>query len=219
VTASPTKLDLFYDFHCPYCYRAVDWIGGLGGDVVDADYRLFALEQVNRDPDADGWRLWEQPLDYRHYRERQDRRPLAPFLAMANVEAVETADVAARFRLGVFAQRFDEHEDITDTGRLAHVLHQAGGDGHRLKERFEDAAADVAARVRIATDWEDARRDFLVFGVPTLRLEGAPRPYYLRLEQRLTPADGRDFWDRFAGLLDDAPYLLEIKGAERATED
>jgi len=144
---------------------------------------------------------------------------LAPFLAMANVEAVEAPDVAARFRLGVFAQRFDEHEDITDTGRLAHVLHEAGGDGHRLKERFEDAAADVAARVRIATDWEDARRDFLVFGVPTLRLEGAPRPYYLRLEQRLTPADGRAFWDRFAGLLDDAPYLLEIKGAERATED
>ena len=48
---------------------------------------------------------------------------------------------------------------------------------------------------------------------------GASRPYYLRLEQRLTPADGRAFWDRFAGLLDDAPYLLEIKGAERATED
>ncbi len=215
----PTKLDLFYDFHCPYCYRAVDWIGGLGRDVVDAEYRLFALEQVNRDPEADGWRLWEQPLDYRHYRDRQDRRPLAPFLAMTHVEAVESADVAARYRLGVFALRFDEHEDITDIGRLAHVLNEAGGDGHRLKERFDDAAADVAARVRIATDWEDARRDFLVFGVPTLRLEGVTRPYYLRLEQRLTPADGRAFWDRFVGLLVEAPYLLEIKGAERDTQD
>ena len=215
----PTKLDLFYDFHCPYCYRAVDWIGGLGQDVVDAEYRLFALEQVNRDPGADGWRLWEQPLDYRHYRDRQDRRPLAPFLAMTHVEAVESADVAARYRLGVFALRFDEHEDITDIGRLAHALTEAGGDGHRLKERFDDAAADVAARVRIATDWEDARRDFLVFGVPTLRLEGVTRPYYLRLEQRLTPADGRAFWDRFVGLLVEAPYLLEIKGAERDTQD
>ena len=58
-----------------------------------------------------------------------------------------------------------------------------------------------------------------MFGVPTLRLEGVTRPYYLRLEQRLTPADGRAFWDRFVGLLVEAPYLLEIKGAERDTQD
>jgi predicted DsbA family dithiol-disulfide isomerase len=219
VTEGPVELDLFYDFHCPYCYRAVDWLDQLTPDAVEPHHRLFGLEQVNRDPEAEDWRLWEQPLDYRHYRERQDRRPLAPFLAMAHVEAVEPEDVVRRFRLGVFAARFDEAEDITEVGRLAGVLERAGGDRDRFKDRFEDAAADVAARVRISTDWAAARGEFAIFGVPTLRLEGARRPYYLRLEHRLSDDEGRAFWARLRDLVEESPYLLEIKGAERRAAD
>ena len=219
MTEAPVELDVFYDFHCPYCYRAAEWLERLGPDRATPRFRLFALEQVNRDPEAETWRLWEQPLDYRHYRDRQDRRPLAPFLAMVHVEAVEAPDVVRQFRLGVFASRFDEAEDVTDPKRLARILDAAGGDGERLRERFGDAAADVAARVRIASDWAEARAEFAVFGVPTLRLEGARRPYYLRLEQRLTEAEGVEFWDRFRTLVETSPYLLEIKGAERRDDD
>jgi hypothetical protein len=89
VTDGPVEVDVFYDFHCPYCFRAVEWLAALGPDVVQPTFRLFALEQVNRDPEAREWRLWEQPLDYEHYRGRQDRRPLAAFLAMTHVEATE----------------------------------------------------------------------------------------------------------------------------------
>jgi predicted DsbA family dithiol-disulfide isomerase len=219
MTDEAVELDVFYDFHCPYCYRAVEWLDRLTPEVVAPRYRLFALEQVNRDPEADAWRLWEQPLDYRHYRERQDRRPLAPFLAMANVEAVEPPEIIRRFRLGVFAARFDDEEDVTDVGRLARVLDGAGGDGDRLRDRIDDAAADVAARVRIATDWATARGEFAIFGVPTLRLEGARRPFYLRLEQRLTESDGRAFWARFRDLVEESPYLLEVKAADRREPD
>lgn len=219
MTEGPVELDVFYDFHCPYCYRAIEWLDRLTPELVAPRHRLFALEQVNRDPEADDWRLWEQPLDYRHYRERQDRRPLAPFLAIAQVEAVEPAEVVRRFRLAVFAARFDEQEDITDVGRLAKALEASGGDAGRLRDRFEDAAADVAARVRISTDWTAARTEFSIFGVPTLRLEGVRRPFYLRLEQRLTEGDGREFWARFRDLVEESPFLLEIKAAERPEQD
>jgi predicted DsbA family dithiol-disulfide isomerase len=219
VTEAPVELDVFYDFHCPYCYRAVEWLDQLTPELAAPRFRLFALEQVNRDPEGEAWRLWEQPLDYRHYRERQDRRPLAPFLAMAHVEAVESPEVIRRFRLAVFGARFDDQDDITSLGRLTSALDAAGGDGQRLKDRFEDAAADVAARVRISTDWAAARSEFEIFGVPTIRLEGARRPYYLRLEQRLAVAEGREFWARFREIVEESPYLLEIKGADRVDED
>jgi 2-hydroxychromene-2-carboxylate isomerase len=219
VTAGPVELDVFYDFHCPYCYRAVEWLDRLTPAVVQPRFRLFGLEQINRDPEAEDWRLWEQPLDYRHYRERQDRRPLAPFLAMAHVEMLEEASIARRFRLDTFAARFDAQDDITSIDRLADVLAAAGGDGKRLEDRFDDAAADVAARVRISTDWAAARGEFAIFGVPTLIMEGARRPYYLRLEQRLTEPEGREFWDRFRDLVEGSPYLLEIKGADRRDPD
>jgi predicted DsbA family dithiol-disulfide isomerase len=122
VTDGPVEVDVFYDFHCPYCFRAVEWLAALGPDVVQPAFRLFALEQVNRDPEARDWRLWEQPLDYEHYRGRQDRRPLAAFLAMTHVEATEPEDVATRFRIGVFAARFEDGEDITRLSVLERVL-------------------------------------------------------------------------------------------------
>jgi predicted DsbA family dithiol-disulfide isomerase len=117
--------------------------------------------------------------------------------------------------MGVFAARFEDGEDITRLSVLERVLETAGGDARGFRDRYEDPAADVAARVRIASDWEAARGEFAIFGVPTLRIEGVPRPLYLRLEQRLTPVDGRAFWDRFSALTEAAPFLLEIKAAER----
>lgn len=211
MAGAPVELTVWYDYHCPYSYRATEWLVGLGPDRVRSRFRPFPLEQVNRDATAESWRLWEQPLDYVHYRERQDRRPLAAFLATALVEETESAGVVERFRLAVYRARFDDKVDITDVALLVRLAAGAGADGGRLASAMADEAALAAPRAGLATAWSEARSTYAIFGVPTLAPAGE-RPFYLRLERRVEPGrEARDLLDRVLGLRRDAPLVLELK--------
>ena len=208
-----TSIELFMDFHCPYSYRATAWLDGLDPDRVVVRHRLFGLEQINRDASASDWRLWEQPLDYLHYRERQDRRPLAAFLAMAIFEATETAEVAGRFRLGVYAARFEQAADISDLEVLEAISVAVGMARGELRGRLDDPSLDRAARGRIADDWAAGRAEFAVFGVPTLRIAGGV-PFYLRLAGPVAADAGAGFLDALLAFRDAAPDVVELKQPE-----
>lgn len=198
------------DYHCPYSWRVVRWLDDLGPEQVAVRHRLFALEQVNRDATAGTWRLWEQPLDYIHYRERQDRRPLAAFLATAIIEVAEPLDVVRRFRRGVYAARIDERADISDIGVLEAAAAAAGAGPNRVRDGLADPGTVAAARARIAGDWAAARADFAIFGVPTLRI-GPARPFYLRLARQVEPAAGGDLLRALVAFRAAAPDVLELK--------
>lgn len=207
----PLDLTVWYDYHCPYSHRAVEWLIGLGPDRVRPRFRPFPLEQVNRDATATSWRLWEQPLDYVHYRERPDRRPLQAFLATAVLEASEEPDVLDRFRLAVYRARFDAKADISDIDLLVGLATEAGGDAKRLARAMADEAALTAARAGLAAAWADARATWEIFGVPTLEPAGA-RPFYLRLERLVEQGhEAAELLDRVIGLRRDAPLVLELK--------
>jgi hypothetical protein len=207
----PLELTAWVDYHCPYSYRATAWLLGLGPAVVRPRFRPFPLEQVNRDPEATGWRLWEQPLDYRHYRDRQHRRPLHAFLATALLEVTEPAPVVDRFRLAVYQARFDEAADISDVERLVRLAAGAGADADRLARAMADETALVAPRAVMARAWTDARSTYQIFGVPTLEPPDQ-RPFYLRLERAVEPGrEAADLLERVLGLRRDAPIVLELK--------
>ncbi|MBI2775834.1 MAG: DsbA family protein [Chloroflexi bacterium] len=206
----PLEVELFMDYHCPYSWRAVAWLDDLPADAVRVRHRLFALEQVNRDPSATGWQLWTQPLDYVHHQGRQDRRPLAAFLATDVIDRTEPADVARRFRRAVYAVRFETRGDITDPAVLEGAAEAAGAARGRIREALADEAALLPARQRIADDWTAARRDYAVFGVPTLRI-GDEQPFYLRLARALEPAAGAAFLEALLAFRAAAPDVLELK--------
>jgi predicted DsbA family dithiol-disulfide isomerase len=214
---APVELTVWYDYHCPYSHRATDWLIGLGPEYVRPQFRPFPLEQVNRDATAMAWRLWEQPLDYVHYRERQDRRPLAAFLATALVEGTEPAAVVERFRLAVYRARFDDPADISDVGLLVRVAADVGADERRLARALADEASLVAPRAWLAQAWHEARSAYAIFGVPTLEPRGE-RPFYLRLERPVAPGhEARDLLERVLGLRRDASLVLELKLPELVT--
>jgi hypothetical protein len=180
-------------------------------------FRPFPLEQVNRDATAESWRLWEQPLDYVNYRERQDRRPLAAFLATGLVEEMESAGVVERFRLAVYRARFDDKADISDVGLLVHLAAATGADDRRLASAMADETALAAPRAGLARAWRDARSTYAIFGVPTIEPAGE-RPFYLRLERSAEPGkEAQDLLDRVLGLRRDAPLVLELKLPEPVT--
>lgn len=211
----PLDLTVWYDYHCPYSHRAVEWLIGLGPGRVRPRFRPFPLEQVNRDATATSWRLWEQPLDYVHYRERPDRRPLHAFLATAVLEAFEDPEVVDRFRLAVYRARFDDKADISDVDLLVRLAGEAAADTRRLGNAMADEAALIGARAGLASSWADARSTYEIFGVPTLEPAGA-RPFYLRLERLVEPgAEAVDLLDRVIGLRRDASLVLELKLPER----
>jgi predicted DsbA family dithiol-disulfide isomerase len=217
MTAAPVELTVWYDYHCPYSFRATEWLIGLGPDRVRPRFRPFPLEQVNRDPTAEAWRLWEQPLDYVHYRERKDRRPLAAFLATALLEGAESPDVVERFRLAVYRARFDDQADISDVGLLVRLATAAGADGQRLASALADEVALAAPRAGLARAWSEARSTYAIFGVPTLEPAGE-QPFYLRLERAVAP--GEEAWDlleRVLGLRREASIVLELKLPEPVT--
>lgn len=207
----PLELTVWADYHCPYSYRATAWLLGLGPAIVRPRFRPFPLEQVNRDPEATDWRLWEQPLDYRHYRDRQDRRPLHALLATAVLEEAESGPVVDRFRLAVYRARFDEAADISDVDRLVRLAAEAEADAGRLARAMADEAALVTARAGLARAWADARSAYAIFGVPTLEPAGQ-RPFYLRLERHVEPGrEAVDLLERVLGLRRDAPTVMELK--------
>ena len=213
--AQPVSIEVFMDYHCPYSYRAVCWLDDLGPDAVKVHHRLFALEQVNRDAEAAAWRIWEQPMDYQHYQDRQDRRALAPFLATGIVEEHAGAAVSRRFRRAVYAARFEDRLDISELSLLDAAGVKAGLLPGWVGEALADQGRTDAARQRLADDWAAARSPFLVFGVPTLVLE-EQAPVYLRLDAPIPPADGAAFLAAFRAFRAAAPGILELKQPERA---
>jgi|GEM_PF-1525774 len=211
----PLRVEVFMDYHCPYSHRVVCWLDDLDPGLVDARHRLFALEQVNHDPDAAAWRIWDQPLDYIQYRGRQDRRALASFLATAIVEtSVPDPAAARRLRRAIYAARFDDRLDISDPAVLDAAGVRAGLAPGYVTGVLADPTLTDPARARLAADWAAARNPFLVFGVPTIAM-GADAPVYVRLSQPIPPAEGRAFLAALRTFRAAAPMVLELKEPER----
>ncbi len=218
----PLDVTVFMDYHCPYSYRATCWLDDLGPAIVRPRYRFFALEQVNHDPDAEAWRLWEQPLDYLQYRERQDRRSLAAFIATHALDELASRDAAAwplarlaAFRRAIYEARFDDRADISRPDVLDAAGVTAGLEPGTVAAWLADAEIASRARARIAADWAAGREPWRIFGVPTLVIGEEP-PFYLRLADRIVPEAGREVLATLRALRSAAPEILEIKQPEPA---
>lgn len=195
--------DLYFDFTCPYVYRAALWLHELqeAGLPVEPTWRYLSLSQINNR--EEGWIAWEVPLaDPEGW---EGNRRLRGLRAMWAAEAARQQGAFESFRLALLRAIHEEGLSLNGDDALTRAAEAAGLD----MERWEQARRDPALLEAIGRDHEagSARG---VFGTPTFLFDGS-EPAYLKLADVPPAAEAPRIWERFAALVTTEGLVLEIK--------
>ena len=194
--AEPLKLDVFYDYQCPFVFRAYTLLEAVraAGRDLEVGWRYFSLTQVNSKDD--GWTVWDAPPG----------EPVKGRLAFAAAEAARRQGRFGRMHGALLAARHVDRLDLDRRDVVEGVATAAGLDLPRFRGDLDDPA--IFDRLRADHGWATA--ELGVFGTPTLVFDGGTSAY-VRLSELV---DGREALDVFERLLTVAvrePRILEIK--------
>jgi predicted DsbA family dithiol-disulfide isomerase len=193
-------LDVFYDYSCPYAWGASVLLRNVRAEVgekLQINWRYFPLEQVNSPEDPE-WKLWEQPATYR------SRAKVAFHGAIAARQQGEVA--FERFHYALFDLK---HAEGKDHGRRETILEAASSAGLNM-QRFERDLDDSTLLAKIGEDYEYARQELGVFGVPTLVFPNGEAAYV----KCLPAPEGEEavaVFDEIVRTIRDRPFIGEIK--------
>jgi 2-hydroxychromene-2-carboxylate isomerase len=201
-----TEITIYYDYVCPYVYRAAEWIVRLG-QLLDepprVNWRCFSLTQVNYRI-KDGWKVWEQPAKDERWQEQDYARALRLFWA-AEAGRRQGMDAFHRLHIGLLRAIHRDKMELNSLGTVIEAAQRAGLD----MARFAQAMQDPSCLERLAAD-HTAGVEQRVFGVPTFVFPEA-QPAYLKLTRVLTDQEALDCWRSFTTVVASQPYVLEIK--------
>ena len=212
---SNTNLTIYYDYTCPFAYRAVRLISEIEQTrpTVAVTWRFFSLEQINAPGRGLGenWKLWEQPLDYTSTRRSRRARSLASFLVTHAAQGQHSPAQVAQFRLAVYDAFHNKHADISDPEVLFDLAARCGLNVDDLRANW---LLD-AARERLRTDIENGF-EAGAFGVPTLVINGCEATYLRLSAYPIEAAERETLFDELVHMLTQRPYLQELKRAGAA---
>ncbi len=197
---SDVSLDIFFDFLCPYVYRAAMWLDVVKRDMgpkLSITWRYFSLEQVNN-KEGPGWKLWEQPEGYAS-RGR---------LAFRAAEAARSQGEAAfdSFHLALLKARHEDRRDMADESVLLEVAEGAGLD----MSGFRRELADRGPLEVLARDHTSAVETLGVFGTPTLVFSQG-QAIFLKLSEVPPPEESLSVFLELHNQADRRRYIQETK--------
>jgi len=197
-------IDVFFDFGCPYVYRAAVWLQkvkeDMGGKLV-INWKYFSLEQVNNQNGPD-WKLWEQPEDY----------PSRGRRAFQAAEAARRQSEAAfsRFHMALLRARHEQSRDIADVNTLIEVAESSGLEMHR----FQEDLSNRQLLSKLAEDHTLAVETLGVFGTPTLVFpEG--QAVFLKMMPAPLPEECLQLFTEIRHLAEQRQYVREVKRPAR----
>src|SRR3982074_982749 len=123
------ELEVFYDYLCPFVYRASVLLQNLGRSHAprpNISWRYFSLTQVNSKDD--GWTVWDAPAS-----ERVRGR-----LAFKAAEAARRQDRFDELHLPLLEARHRDRLDIEQVDVVERVAVDAGLDLERLRQDIAD---------------------------------------------------------------------------------
>ena len=199
------EVDVFYDYLCPFVYRASVLLQNLGlsrASRLNVTWRYFSLTQVNSKDE--GWTVWDAPAS-----ERVRGR-----LAFMAAEAARRQDRFEDFHMPLLEARHRDRLDIDELEVVERVAVDSGLDLERFRKDL--AAPDILAA--LARDHRQAVSEHGVFGTPTFVFrDGASA--YVRLAQAPEGADAIRVFDRLLSIAAGEPSILEIKRPRKPTLD
>ena len=191
------ELDIFYDYTCPFVYRAaetIELVRASGQRQVRVNWRYFSLVQVNsREP---SWSVWEA----------SGAQAVHGRLAFASAEAARRQGGFDRFHLALLRARHRDGRDIDDVRVVEEVATQAGLDLRRFRDDI--AAGDVLEQLK--RDHTAARDRHGVFGTPTFLFPSGAAAY-VRLAQVPDAKDVIRVFDHVLSIAAGERSILEIK--------
>lgn len=181
-------------------YSAAVWLRQVRheyGGRLEVGWHSFPLEQVNSIQEP-GWKLWEQPDDYRS-------RGLWALRA-GKAAGLQGPDAFDKFHFELLKARHEAGRDIAAPEVLRDVAASAGLDG----SRFQRDLADRSLLLAIAEDYIRGEEQHGVWGTPTLVFNG-DKAAYLKLRPAPPAGDSVKLFVELFDLIHDRPYVLEMK--------
>jgi predicted DsbA family dithiol-disulfide isomerase len=197
------KFELYFDYQCPFVYRASLLIANVAAErSPDVHWRYFSLAQVNSK--EEGWTVWDAPAGDR----------VRGRLAFKAAEAARRQGRFDVFHPALLAARHEARSDVDDV----HVVEQVADNTGLDLERFRRDVDDPAIMQAIARDHTHAAAAHGVFGTPTFVFPNGASAY-IRLAEAPAGAQALDLYDRLIAMAADEPRVLEIKRPVRPSPD
>jgi predicted DsbA family dithiol-disulfide isomerase len=199
------EFDVFYDYLCPFVYRAsilIENVLASGERDLKVGWRYFSLAQVNSK--EDGWTVWDAPAG-----DRVKGRN-----AFKGAEAARRQGRFDDFHLPMLLARHRDRLDIDQIEVVERVAVEAGLD----LDRFRRDIADPDILDALARDHRQAVAELGVFGTPTFVFQGGASAY-VRLSEPPDPADALRVFDALVRVAALEPGILEIKRPNKPSPD
>jgi predicted DsbA family dithiol-disulfide isomerase len=195
--AEPIRFDVFFDYQCPYVFRASLLLDAVrqAGRELEVRWRYFSLTQVNSKDD--GWTVWDAPAT----------EPVKGRLAFAAAESARRQGRFEELHRSLLDARHRDVQDLDDPLVIRQAAAEAGLDLDRLSSDL----ADPSILATLESDHRYAVAEVGVFGTPTFVFaDGASA--YVRLTAPQADGSGPlQVFDRLVAVAAAEPRILEIK--------
>jgi predicted DsbA family dithiol-disulfide isomerase len=202
-TASPRQFDVFYDYLCPFVYRAsvlLQNVRDSGERPIEVRWRYFSLIQVNSKDE--GWTVWGAKDS-----EARGR------IAFKAAEAARRQGAFDAFHMALLRARHEQRADIDDVAVVERVAEDSGLD----LDRFRKDIADPQIVSALERDHRAGVAEYGVFGTPTFVFDAGAA--YVRLSEPPEASDSVAIFDRVFSIAAEEPRILEIKRPVKPSPD
>src|SRR6266571_4366745 len=189
------ELEVFYDYNCPFVYRAARMLAGAGAERdMRVTWRYFSLTQVNSR--EEGWTVWGA----------NGTELVRGRLAFKAAEAARRQGRFDDLHPVLLTARHRDRLDLDDRHVIEGLAENAGLDMQRFRQDIEDP--DILSS--LARDHQQAVTLHGVFGTPTF-VFAAGGSAYVRLADAPEAADVVRIFDTLVAVAAHEPRILEIK--------